>query len=431
MFEMMRRVFGPVAVTVIIGAIALVFIFYGVFNPKGSTRGTGSDSLAASVNGEPVSMQEFQRGYQQRIEMYQNMMKGKDIDPALLARLGIKQQVLQELIGRKLVLQEANRMGFRVSDDEVRDKIRELPYFQKDGKFDASYYEQVLSANRLSPSTFEDSMREDLIRGQFFGFMKSRARVSETEVQNEFLASENRRTVEYVAIGHEAARKMVAVTDKEVSDLLANKDELEKVKKYYEQNKFLYEKKSAASKPAAKDIKKAAETKIEYLPFEEVKRKVALEVAKDRRSAEVEKLARETADQILAKAKSSPNELKAFVKQKGLEIKTSDKFNRMSNFVPGVGEQADLVSDAFKEGSPLASGPKLYESHGSNIIVLGMKSYKPDMAEFPKNKTKLQTESASRKEQALIEAWMSEARAKAKIVQNDTLMKGAEAPEEN
>ena len=96
MFESMRKVFGPVAVSIIIGAIALVFVFYGVFNPR-STSGVGGGALAATVNGDGITMQDYGRQYQQRVDYYQSMMKGK-ADPALLKQLGIGKQIIEEMI---------------------------------------------------------------------------------------------------------------------------------------------------------------------------------------------------------------------------------------------------------------------------------------------------------------------------------------------
>ena len=46
----------------------------------------------------------------------------------------------------------------------------------------------------------------------------------------------------------------------------------------------------------------------------------------------------------MEKAKQSPTEMKALAKAKGLEVKTSEKFNRLQNFVPGLGEMPDLVA---------------------------------------------------------------------------------------
>jgi len=420
MFQMMRKVFGPVAVSFIIGSIALVFVFYGVFNPRGSS-GVSSGAMAAQVNGDNVTMQEFSREYQSRIDMYQNMMKGK-MDPALFQRLGLQRQVLEDLVRRKLMLQEAKRAGMRVSDEELRDKIQEMPYFQKDGRFDASQYNQVLTANHMSPSVFEDMVREDVLRTQFIELLRGRAKVSEAEVEREFVVAQDQRQVDYVAVGSEQVKKLLVVSDKEVDDFLKSEDGVKAAKQHYEQTRFQYE------KPAGKkDLKAKADPKKgpEYLPFEDVKQRVVSDLLKERKVEEGSKLARELATEILNKWKTASDaEMKAFAKAKGLELKTTEKFSRLSGAIPGVGEAPELVNDAFKGNSELEKSPKQYEARGVLIVAKNLKALKPNLSDLSKDREKLITQATTRKEQAIFEQWMGEARSKAKVTMNESLLKG-------
>lgn len=413
MFEMMRKVFGPVAVAVIVGAIALVFVFSGVFDPSSGGLGSG-EVVAAKVNGDGISMQEFTREYQQRIEFYQNMMKGK-VDENLLKNLGIRNQVIEELVRRKLMLQEAERMGLTVSDEEVRDKIREMPYFKnKEGAFDAAHYNNVLTSNRYSPATFENMVREDLLRNHLSEFMRNRVRVSAKEVEEEFLGSEDRRQIDYVLLTRDAAKKLLVVNDKEVVELLKTEPGKNAVKLYYEQNKMDY-----AKAPVAKPVKGQPPAKPEYIPLEQVEKKIAVEVLKDRRTEELNKINRELANELLAKAKAG--QLKAFAKTKGLELKTSEKFNRQQSFIPGVGDIPELMGDVYKAGSPLLREPKLYEANGRFVVAQRLQEFKPDPTTFAKERQRLESQAAVRKSQQFYEQWMGELRSQAKVTLSKTL----------
>lgn len=421
MFETMRKVFGPIAVSAIVGAIALVFVFYGVFTPKGAGMG-GGNSVAATVNGDAIPMSDFMREYNQRMEFYQNMMKGK-ADPALLKNLGIRQQVLEDLVRRKLMLQEAERMGFTVSDEEVRDKIREMPYFKnKAGQFDAAQYNQVLSANKYSPSVFEETIRQDLLRAHLVDFLRARVRVSETELEQELQATEDRRQVDYLIITRDAAKKLLTVSDKEVDELLKTEPGQNAAKLYYEQNKMDY------MKPApklAKGKKTEQAPKPEYLSFDDVKRKVAVEVLKERRTEELTKLTHELADGAMAKAKAG--DLKTYAKAKGLEVRTTEKFNRVQSFIPGIGDVPELMADAYKDGSVLAKEPKMYELPGGRFVVVqNLKVFKGE-ADLAKEREKLEGQVATRKSQQFYEQWMTELRQKAKVKMNSAM---DEQPEE-
>lgn len=423
MFESMRKVFGPVAVTFIIGAIALVFVFYGVYNPR-TTKGMGQGALAATVNGDSISMQEYSRQYQQRADFYANMMKGK-ADPNLLRQLGIGRQVIEQLIEGKLLLQEASRMGMTASDEEVREKVKELPYFKdKSGSFDVKRYEAILSANHLSPASFESLMREDILRTHVSDFVKARAKVSEQEVKNEFLVSEDRRTVDYVALDPETAKKSIFIADKDIDELLKSESGLGAAKAQYERTKMAY------IKQPPKTVKKSKETpKLEYLPFEDVKRKVAVDLLRDRKQDETSKYNRELATEFQNKAKTmTAAQFKTFAKSKGYELKSSSKFNRSQNYVQGLGEMPELVADAFKEPSPIAQAPKLYENGRTFAIVTGVQAFKPDLAAFAKDKDRLMQTALSQKGQAVLQQWISDLRTHAKVSVNKDIESPKEMP---
>jgi len=355
MFNAMRKTFGPVAVGIIIGAIALVFVFFGIYNPR-TKGGMRSASTAAEVNGELIRFPEFEREYQMRMEYYEEMFKGK-MDANMLQQLGLRQQVLEEMITRKLISQEANRLGLRVPDDEVREKIYELPYFKDKttGQFDPMLYKNLLQANHRSAADFEESIREDLLRRDFMDFVKKLTHVSDTEVQLEFQATENTRRVQYILVD-------------------------------------------------AKAIEQA-------LPKD---------LSKDKRAIEEDKLLRALSDDALASAKGKTG-LKAFLKSKKLELKTSEKFNSMQSPIPTVGELSDLAADAFKAPSPLSKEPKRYAARGGYVIVTQVEEFKPNPAELDKKRDALIKAVQAKKEQELFSQWVRRMQENAKILRNPLL----------
>ncbi len=207
MFNLMRSKFGPAVVTLVIGFIAFVFIFFGVYSPK--TGGMSAGGSAAVVGGEAITLAEFSRGYQQRMQFYEGLMKGK-ADPALLARLGLRKAVLDDLVRQKATTLEARRQGFTVSDEEVALRIKEMPYFKKDGKFDKATYEQLLQANGHTPGRFEATLRDDIVLQRMNGFLRSRMMVSEAELQREFQDNADQRQFEYVLVSVPTDAKKLA-----------------------------------------------------------------------------------------------------------------------------------------------------------------------------------------------------------------------------
>ncbi len=434
MFETMRKVFGPTVVMIIIGAIALVFVFYGVFSPK--TAGMrGGGGVAAKVNGEPISLLDFEREYKAQMDYYEQMFKGKT-DPEMLKRLGIRKQILDSLISRKLITQQAAVLGFQISDQEVREKIQEMPYFkkEKENTFSPEQYKQVLAANNRTPSDFEQVIREDLQRAKVSEYMQSLAKVTEKEVEQEFQIQETKRQVDYIMIDRDAVRKNYKIADKEIDDFLAKKENLEQAKKYYEQAKFEYmkphAKKEVKKDPKKKDLKPEPPQKPEYYTFEEVKRRVVTDQLKDRKTQEITKMTKDLADEIEKKSKTSAlDEIKSFAKSKGLEIKSSDKFNRTQSVLGALGSLPEMVNDVFTDNSTLVKAPKMYQSGVNHILVFSPKSFAPDDKEFAKQKETLEKSISSRKSQEFFQTWLKELESKAKIVKNEALANEPGAPD--
>ena len=123
MLDLLRRKAQSTVIQVIIVAIILVFVFWGV----GSNQGGGTTSIA-TVNDEPITYADYQRSYDQQITQLRSQMGG-NIPAGLLETLGLKEQILESLVQRVLVGQASREAGLVVSDLEVRDKIREMEAF--------------------------------------------------------------------------------------------------------------------------------------------------------------------------------------------------------------------------------------------------------------------------------------------------------------
>src|SRR3954454_9073989 len=109
MLSWIREKFGTVVIGGIISFIGFVFAFYGVFSPK-ATRGLHEGAVAGTVNGDPISIAEFNRELNRRMEFFKNLGGGKISDEQLKS-FRIKEGVFHELANRKLMIQESQHQG--------------------------------------------------------------------------------------------------------------------------------------------------------------------------------------------------------------------------------------------------------------------------------------------------------------------------------
>lgn len=190
--------------TIIVGFLALIFIFFGFYTPQ-RFRGGVSGSFVATVDGESISLKEFNQAYEQRVQFFESMFqqsspdKKAKFDRKLLEGFGLRRTVLNDLIQQKLLSSEAKKLNFKISDQELATRIRELPYFQKDKRFDHALYVKLLDANGLRPGKFEDQIRQGLVIERLQKILSNAVVASEQEIEQAYREEEEKRQFQYVA----------------------------------------------------------------------------------------------------------------------------------------------------------------------------------------------------------------------------------------
>ncbi len=164
MLEDIRESSQGLTAKIILGLIILTFAVAGIGSYTNSV-----DTSVATVNGEKISQQAFNKAYQaQRSRMAQQFGEMFDTlsnDSNYMANF--RQGVLDNLINEKLIDQSANSMAIRVSDDRLKQTIRTMPEFQVDGVFDNNRYLAVINqAGFFQPSAFRDYLRVEMTRRQ-------------------------------------------------------------------------------------------------------------------------------------------------------------------------------------------------------------------------------------------------------------------------
>ncbi len=145
-------------VRLILGAIMLPFAFFGV---DYYFRGTDSADQVAKVAGSRISMPEYTQALRRHQEQLRRMMKG-EVDQATLDSPEVRRLVLDQIIDERLSYGAALKSGLVVTDEELRMLIGDMaPFKDAAGKFSAAQYDEVLKAQGLSKTGFEQAMRKD------------------------------------------------------------------------------------------------------------------------------------------------------------------------------------------------------------------------------------------------------------------------------
>lgn len=163
---------------VFIGIITVPFALFGV----GSYFTAAVDTDAATVNGEEISVQQFQNALLQQQDRMRQMFGGK-VPNGLLENPQMREGALEQLVQQQLMVQRVRDQNYTVSDSELAKAIREREEFKVNGVFDQARYEQILTANRVSSQVFEESTRRDQGLVQLFNAVTSSAFILPLEAE--------------------------------------------------------------------------------------------------------------------------------------------------------------------------------------------------------------------------------------------------------
>jgi peptidyl-prolyl cis-trans isomerase D len=219
MLDVLRKRKRSWIITFLLGLIIVVFIaFYG-----GNKLSDPALQDAAVVNGEAITQREFALHYQRALERYREMLKGS-LTPELEKSLNLRASLLEELIQRRLVLQEARHLGLAATDDDLMMAIAQVPDFQVNGRFNKERYLQLLRANRLSPAQFEEEQREQLTIQRLYGILLDGVHVTEDEVRDRYRFEQEKIDLNFIRLP--------------VSDFLAQAKPTEaEIKNFYDRSK--------------------------------------------------------------------------------------------------------------------------------------------------------------------------------------------------
>jgi peptidyl-prolyl cis-trans isomerase D len=197
MLKTMRRnvkSLKPVLWLVVATFIIAIFAIWGGAGRLGEQN--RSDTLA-TVGRERISSDEYFQTLRSRLEAMEKQFG--DLNANLVEQLGLPQQILEQLVQQRLLLQMASDMGLRATDQEVRAKIVTYPVFQKDGQFIGfEEYRRLLEYNRIPLADFEKGLRQDVLIGKVVNVLTAGVVVTDDEVWEGYRKKNDSAKIEYI-----------------------------------------------------------------------------------------------------------------------------------------------------------------------------------------------------------------------------------------
>jgi peptidyl-prolyl cis-trans isomerase D len=245
MLEQMRKSSQSLLIYVLFGIIIAVFIVSFGPQSRGATceSSLADDHYAATVSGQTISTNDF--NYALRV------LEGTRFPPQQAKAMRLKEQLMDKLLERELLANEAKRLGYVVSDEQIDHVIadgrlialgyeRPAPRMMKDGAFNYDAFKNYVQFELgVSPNDFVEQQRKELLAGRMRELFRGSLAVSPNEVKADYLRKGTQVNLEYVRFPATGTDE-IEPTDAEIDAYLAANEA--KVKALYDERKFIYEK---------------------------------------------------------------------------------------------------------------------------------------------------------------------------------------------
>jgi peptidyl-prolyl cis-trans isomerase D len=218
MLQTIRDKISGIVATLFLGAIALVFIFWGVDFQM------GSQTFAAKVDGERIPTELVQRAWQQRQSQLQQMLRN-ELPPDMVKSQ--QAMLLDQFVRESLLKQRAQRYGYHISDQELAQRVMEMPQFQVEGKFSKDRYNALVRNTGMTETQFEAEMQNSLLIDQLRNAVIESAFVVPYELDRRYAMEKQEREIDYALIPASSFEASTSISD-------------EQVQKWYEENKDKY-----------------------------------------------------------------------------------------------------------------------------------------------------------------------------------------------
>ena len=139
--------------------LALIGITFALFGVDSYMKGDKSGGAIAEVGDMGISREELAREIKTQSDRLREAL-GPAFDPALSETADFRKRVLDSLIERKALLQEAQKLRFLAPDAYIASVLSQIPAFQQDGVFSQQRYEAILRQNGRTPAQLENELRQ-------------------------------------------------------------------------------------------------------------------------------------------------------------------------------------------------------------------------------------------------------------------------------
>ena len=343
--------------------LAIVFLPFAFFGVDSYFRGSDRSGEVGEVNGRPITQQEYAQSLQERQAALQRMIGGS-VPPGLLDSPEIRNAVVDGIVRQRLLIDRAVSGGVLIGDSQLQQLIAEQPAFLDGGKFSNARYTELLKRQNMTPVSFENGLRRDLMVERVTDAFRGSSVVASAVAERLLRLNAQQREVSQKAIEPQQFIAEVKLADDAVKQYYdSHQDEF----KVAERARVDYltlslDAVAAQIEVSADEVKQFYEQNTkQYARGEERQASHILITADSSASPEQKKLARAQAEKLLAQVKKNPAQFAELAKKNSQDPGSAAKGGDLGFFPRGAmtgpfedavfamkaGEISDIVESQF------------------------------------------------------------------------------------
>ncbi|MGH6790172.1 MAG: SurA N-terminal domain-containing protein [Pseudolabrys sp.] len=214
---------GKVVMAVIMGFLVISFAIWGIGD---IFRGFGL-STVATIGGTEIGIEQFRQYYNDRLQQLSRRV-GRPITPDQARALGIDRQLVGQLVAETALDEQARKLKLGLSDAEIATRITNDPNFKNvTGQFDRTRFEQMIRQAGFTEGRYVNEQRQVMLRKQIADAITGEMKVPATALQAVNQYQNEKRTIDYLALGPAQAGDVPKPTPEELA-------------KYFDERKVLF-----------------------------------------------------------------------------------------------------------------------------------------------------------------------------------------------
>jgi peptidyl-prolyl cis-trans isomerase D len=210
----------------------IIFVFAINFGPWAGRLGHDT-SYAAKVNGQVITIPEFQSAYSSQMRLMQMFRPG--YTPEQAEKDGLRALVLDHLVSQELLAQLAESNNLAVTDHELVASIKKRIQTDPDKALDADTYHRWVYGNfQMSEGQFEAQLKREMLAERMVEVLSTGVHVSDADLKSAFDSKNDQTSITFIRINPSFFPAPSVPADKDLS-AWAKSHEAD-LKAYYDKN---------------------------------------------------------------------------------------------------------------------------------------------------------------------------------------------------